>query len=410
MDKQKEINTKLIGFIIKHERKKKKISASKLAMSIKKSRQYVSDIEKGVKTTSNVTITEIFNFLNIKFIYQECVEVQEVFHKFIDYFYLRDIPNAINRLAAIISNDTYRHTYDYPLVVLSEFIFQELTHQKNMIEEELIDFLDDEKKCIFLYFKAMSYFNKKKYTETLSILKEAKKFEVFIECFKGLILYGEALVYSRINNHLKSLDQNKRAKQCFLKNHNIERSLTCNLHTANIYSKIGRINEAIEIYHDTYYEAKRFNIIRIIQLVHYNLSIALLYNQQFQKSIDEICKLNNGHQMNADYYFVLTWAYFELGNYEESKKNLEKLIQCRPKEIYYQYIITLQSLRLQVDFNKEVYENYLENTIQYVLQNELLSEQIFIMKHAIKYYDQKEDYKNAYRYSNQLNQLLNKRV
>ena len=123
MDKQKEINSKLIGFIIKQERSKKNISASKLALGIKKSRQYISDIEKGVKSVSHATITEIFDFLNIKFEYRECTEAQDLFHKFIDYFYLRDIPNAINRLAAIITNSSYKYSYEYPLIVLSEFIF-----------------------------------------------------------------------------------------------------------------------------------------------------------------------------------------------------------------------------------------------------------------------------------------------
>ena len=114
--------------------------------------------------------------------------------------------------------------------------------------------------------------------------------------------------------------------------------------------------------------------------------------------------------MLADYFFVLTWAYYELGEYIESKKNLEKLIQCNTIELYYQHIITLQSLRLQKDFNDGVYEQYLENIVSYVLKNELLPEQIFILKHTIEYFEQKKDYESAYKYSNKLNVLLNQRI
>ncbi len=410
MDKQKEINPKLIGFIIKQERLKKNISASKLALGIKKSRQYISDIEKGMKSVSHATITEIFEFLNIKFEYQECTEAQDLFQKFIDYYYLRDIPNAINRLATIISNDVYKYSYDYPLIILCDFIFQELTHSNSNLSGDLFEFLNEIQCCIFLYFKGFSLLNKKQYEEALQSLRDAKKYEVHIPKFKGLIYYAEALGYDRLSDYLKSLEYNKKAKHEFLEYHNVERSLTSSLHIANIYSKIGRLQESIELYSDIYYEAKRFQIYRIIELIHYNLAIAFLYNQQFQDAINEIHKLEYSRNMLADYFFVLTWAYYELGEYIESKKNLEKLIQCNTIELYYQHIITLQSLRLQKDFNDGVYEQYLENIVSYVLKNELLPEQIFILKHTIEYFEQKKDYESAYKYSNKLNVLLNQRI
>lgn len=410
MDKQKEINTKLIGFIIKHERKKKKISASKLAMSIKKSRQYVSDIEKGVKTTSNVTITEIFNFLNIKFVYQECVEVQEVFHKFIDYFYLRDIPNAINRLAAIISNDTYRHTYDYPLVVLSEFIFQELTHQKNMIDEELIDFLDDEKKCIFLYFKAMSYFNKKKYTETLSILKEAKKYMIFSVKFQGLIYSAKALIYDKLSDYLKSLELNKLALKEFSKDHNIERSLTCSFQIANIYSKLGKLKEAIDLYGEIMKDAKRFRIQRIVDLINCNLAMTYLYNYQFHEAIKIAEAYVNYGTYKQDYCFILAWSYYEIGEKEKSKFYLDKLMEYENLESFLQCTIVLLSLLLQNNLRNDLYQTYLSQIVEDVINYELLPDKIFIIKHAIKFNESIKNYMQAFEYANLLNSLLEKRI
>ena len=410
MDKQKEINSKLIGFIIKQERSKKNISASKLALGIKKSRQYISDIEKGVKSVSHATITEIFDFLNIKFEYRECTEAQDLFHKFIDYFYLRDIPNAINRLAAIITNSSYKYSYEYPLIVLSEFIFQELTHQKNMIPEELIDFLDDEKKCIFLYFKAISYFNQKKYMDTLYILKDAKKYMIFSIKFQGLIYSAKALAYDKISDYLRSLEFNKLALKEFSKDHNIERSLTSSFQIANTYSRLGRLNDAIDLYYEIIDDAKRFHITRIIDLINCNLAMTYLYNYQFLEAIKIAENHVNSGKHKEDYYFILTWAYYELHKREKSKFYLDKLMECEQLEPFLQHAIILLSLRLQNDLRNDVYETYLSQIIEQVLHNELLPDKIFIIKHAIKFYESIENYMQAFEYANLLNSLLEKRI
>lgn len=154
----------LIGLLIRRERNIRNIKLSSLAKMIGKSKQYVSEIENGIKRISYSTIIDIFKIMNIEFKFEYSEEIIKSFNNFIDCFYYHDLSNAINKLHKLISNNCEYLSWNEPTIILSKFILKAMRHtpSTNFFEiEQILDFLPKGQQCIFYFFKGYIEYSEK---------------------------------------------------------------------------------------------------------------------------------------------------------------------------------------------------------------------------------------------------------
>ena len=392
----------LIGHIIRYERTKDNIKLCELASSINKSKQYLSEIENGSKKISYSTIIEIFNKLNIEFKFEYSEAVDEYFFEFSELFYFHDLANAKNKLRQISYNKNFKYSWNYPSVILSQYILDAMEYQNDINPEELenlYSLLSKSQQTLYYFFRATLEYSVKNDKESIKFYECANETVGSIPSYQAIINTGLALVYDRNNCLLKAIDYNQQAYLQFTSHNNTERAIACELHIGNEYSKLFFLDMAIEQYKITLRDAKRFNVLRIIDLVYRNLAVSYLYNDDYTDAImialDGIKVVKNP----AVLYYVLSWSYYELHKKQLSIRYLEKLKELDNRTPYLEKIILIQTIKMNYGKCAKEYIEVLLDFYNYNLENEMAAEQIFSLNLIVEFFDLKKDYKNAYLYS-----------
>lgn len=393
----------LVGFIIRKERMKKGIKLVELAKNVGMSKQYVSEIENGTKNISYSAINDICSYLNIQIKFEFTEKVEDDFSNFAEYFYYRDLENAKNRLVSIIKHTDY--SFSYPTVCLAEFVYEVMQHKKEIDLEEieqLNSLIPEKNRCVYFYFRGAYEYKLNHIDEAFKYLKTALDLAGFFSKFEPIIKSYMALIYDRDNDIMTAIQYNQNAYHSFISNGNFERAITNELHIGNEFLKLFLLNDAVNIYKKILKESKRVGIIRIVDITYYNLAVAYLYKQDYESAIETA---ENGIKLcknTSDLYFILSWAYYELGNQKQSIMYLNKLKQSSSITPYLDYIIKIQDKRLCKKESTESYIDILQEFYKYNISNEMAMEQIFSLKLIIEYYEKIKDYKNAFIYNKQL--------
>lgn len=393
----------LIGLLIRRERNIRNIKLSCLAKMIGKSKQYVSEIENGIKKIPYSTINDIFKFMNIKFKFEYLDDINRIFSDFIECFYYHDLSNAINKLQIIISNNCEYLNWNEPTRILSKFILNAMRHESStdFFEiEQIFDFLPKNQQCIFYFFKGYIEYSEKKDDEAILSYKTSLEISGVIPYFNAIIYSAIALSLDRQNNLIDAIHYNNLAYTVFTKDNNVERAITNELHISNEYSKLFMLDKAIFTYKVTLNDARRFNILRIINLVYCNLAITYLYCEKYEEAINTAIE-GIKYIKDIEYlYYVLTWCSYELKDFKKSKYYLMKLKRCdKELPLFLKHILEIQKIKLEEGIDNDNYIECLLSFFDYNVVNEMAAEQIFSLKLIINYYDLISDYRNAYRYT-----------
>lgn len=399
---------RLIGKIIRIERNRQRIKLSELANQINKSRQYVSEIEKGVKNISFATIEEIFKILDIEFTFCDFSEIKNLYKDFIELFYYRDIEKAKSKLRIIASNTRWKFSYNYPAVIIADYILHIIEHNILIKDaEKIIEFAPNYMKCLYYFFKGSFDFENKIDKITYDDYQESLNNVGSIPEYKAIIYTGIALVFDRQNDLIKAIDYNQKAYYEFTSHGNFERAVTNQLHIAIEYSKLYYLDIAIEKYEDTLRSAKRFHISRITGLVYQNLSEMYLYSENYKSAIkianEGLQKFPNLHIFKC----IKAWSYYELELYDKSALCLNGVVEEKlsPFAIHLKYI--LQN-KIEYGKNSKEHLNCLIDFYNYNLIQNMPFEQMYALKLLTNYFENIQDYEKAYEYLKKIVSIMRK--
>ena len=122
---EKIIQQRIIGYIIRQERKKYKIKMTDFVEEFGKTRQYYSKIEHGETSISFSTLQSIFKYLGISFEYSYYDEVNNLLDDFMEHLFFSEYESAKKTISKILSNKNWKYSYSYPMVFLAE-LYQNL--------------------------------------------------------------------------------------------------------------------------------------------------------------------------------------------------------------------------------------------------------------------------------------------
>lgn len=410
LNEKEKLESQIIGFLIKIEREKREITASKIATALGLSRQYISEIEHGNRKISFATIENILQYLDINFEFKYSDELLETFNLFLQYFYVRDIEKAKQQLQAIIRNNAYCYNFDYPIIILSEYILSSLKHEKYELPLEFILYLRKELYTPFLYFKAHEYYVDKDYHRSLEYIDQATKYIQHLNIsikFIAIIYYLKALVFDEMCNYIGTIQYNQLAKKEFIKDYNVEYTLYSTLHVANAYSNLGIFSESIKLYEEILEKSKMLQDKKIIKMVKYNVFMLNFLNSRY----GEILTFFKQHMIrdkepymgeeylsfNEDIKIILSKVYYELGDKKRSLSYFKRIKVENIEDQFMKNFMYIHRYRLENDLKS--YEEALHKCFNEISEKDIIHTKIFILKHLMKYYEDIKDYEKAYTYA-----------
>ncbi len=409
LDDVELIQAQIIGLIIKNEREKKDITAIKIAKDLGISRQYISEIERGNRKISYAVIDKIFEYLNVKFEYKYNKKVLDEFYSFLKYYYLNNMEKAKQKLQKIIKS-AYRYTFDYPTIILSEYILSRLNHNTYELSLNFIKYVKKELYTSFLYFKAHEYYIDRKYSKSLECIEQAVKYIRHLHAsiqFIAIIYYLKALVLDDICDYVASIKYNEKAIKEFMKDYSLQNVLYSMLHQAIAYANLGLFKEAMKIYNEILEKSSMIQDKKIMKMVKYNVCTCLFLNGKY----NEILKFFNKHMINdkepymgeeylsfnEDIKIILSKVYYELGDKKRSLSYFKRIKVENIEDQFMKNFIDIHRYRLEDDLKS--YEKALHKCFNEISEKDIIHTKIFILKHLMKYYEDIKDYEKAFTYA-----------
>lgn len=403
---KEKVEARIIGFIIKKEREKKGITASTIARELQLSKQYFSEIERGTKNISYAVIERIMDYLEVKFTFNYHYELMSKFYLFLNYYYERDIKKGKELLQFILYNTTH-YTFDYPTIILLEYILSVLKRSKYRLPLEFTRYLRMELYSPFLYFKGYEFYLNKNYEKSLEYIEQAILYVQHLHAgihFIATIYYLKALVLNDSGNYISSIKYFEKAKKEFMKDYSLYNSLYSNFYQANAYANLGHLREAVKMYNKLLKEPSMKQDKKFIILVEDSLYTCLLWNEKY----DELLAYMNEYMLCNQYirkeiYLILSIVYYELGDKKTSMSYFKFIKFEHIENIFIKNLINIHRYRLQND--KKAYEKALYKCLNQ-MPNKMRYAKIFIMKHLMKYYEDIKAYEKAYTYANKVIRMI----
>lgn len=410
LEDREQLQAKIIGYIIKTEREKREITASKIASDLGLSRQYISEIEHGNRKISFGTIKNILQYLDIKFEFKFNKQIIDRFYDFLKCYYEKSIEEAKQSLMKIIEENKNCYTFDYPIIVLCEFILSEMNRKRFDLPLDFILYLRKELYTPFLYFKAHEYYVNKDYHGSLEFLEQAMRYIRHLNIsikFIAVIYYLKALVLDDMCNYIEAIKYNQLAKKEFIKDYNVEYVLYCTLHQANAYSNLGVFSESMKLYEEILEKSNMLEDKKIIKMVKYNVCMLNFLNNGYSEILTFFKKhmINDKEpymgeeylSFNEDIKIILSKTYYELGDKKRSISYFKRIKVENIEDQFMKNFINIHRYRLEDDMKS--YEKALHKCFDEISENDIIHTKILILKHMMKYYEDVKDYEKAYTYA-----------
>ena len=391
---EKIIQQRIIGYIIRQERKKYKIKMTDFVEEFGKTRQYYSKIEHGETSISFSTLQSIFKYLGISFEYSYYDEVNNLLDDFMEHLFFSEYESAKKTISKILSNKNWKYSYSYPMVFLAE-LYQNLIEGKsispiNKSDFQLLEFFFYEDKYLALFYLGIGYssFLKAEYNLSIETLKKALHYAEIssLQCLSYLWL---AIVNIKIHQYVYALEYTQKTSHIAKQENNPRKDIIVEYLTGVIFSSLLYPKHAIKYFKSCIEISKRLQV----TLWYENAYIRLIWNALYNNDYDLVIQYGIDiekqiHDSNVS--FCLSYAYFKLGHQENAYKYLMKMdskdkLLILFKELLYSFFN--HTIDKQISLFKEICD--------FAVKHELYPMIVFARKSLKELALQKKDYKEA---------------
>ena len=378
-----------IGSLIKFHRTKLGMTQNELATGIC-SISHLSKIENNSKEGNSETIRLLLEKLNIqlhevKNNEQHIIWLLEELQKHINYIEKEKAKEILAQLKAneqlIVFTDSI---YLYELYKLRYYVFI----NDNQLAEKQLNWLNNIKKnfsqhekYLHLYFSGLVLLLRGEYVEAENELTNIVREYSDLGVFQGDLYYHLAIVKGRLEESSQAIIYGRKALEIYKNEFNFKRILNTLLSLAINYTRGKVFKDAIEIYGHLLRNVDLLGQQHLLPEIYHNLGI--LYQRQgdyvnsitcFEKSVFGVSKKNEQYLVCL---YNLAYSQYQIGRYEESKKNFVHLKRDSKKiKIFYR----------------------LANFYLHLLEDNKHIAMVYLEKDLIPYISRKGEYKETYVY------------
>ncbi|MEJ8737360.1 helix-turn-helix transcriptional regulator [Erysipelotrichaceae bacterium HCN-30851] len=394
---EKVIQQRIVGYIIRQERKKYKMKMTDFVEEFGKTRQYYSKIEHGETALSFSTLQLIFDYLGISFDYSYYYEINDLFDDFIDYLFFSEYKEATDKLHEILSHENWKYSYSYPKVLLAEMFLKIMKekplHPINKSDFQLLESFYEEGQYLSLFYLCIGYscFLRNELETAIEWFHHALHYAETLP-LQGLCYLWLAIVNTMIHQYVYALEYSQKASQISKQENNPQKDIIIQYYIGEIFSSLLYPKHAIKSFKTCITIAKRLHREEWIKKAYIRLTWNALYSNDYNLVIQYGLAANNYFQ-DSNISFCLSYAYFMLDYQEEAQKYFNE-INSKDKLLYL-YKELLENLFAQ-DTSKQV--NSLQKIYDYTSKYELYPNYVFSCKALKELALQKQDYKEASRY------------
>lgn len=290
----------------------------------------LSKFERGVEIPNQQMLERIEKALDVKFEDLEKIdsEIEALIIDFIDtLFYMRMnyeyFINIINQ-----NREVYMINQNYYKIVLIEYIISVLLNNNEGIEEmekTLNNTVESNTlyQQLFLEYKALKMHSLRCFNEAFLNIEKALCISNYDKNI-AMINYHLSLLHHDCGQYEKSRKYLILAKQMFIEGCSYKRAINCDIQMANIYTRIGCYEMAINLHHSClevfkYMEVNRDSIALTLRNTAWVHILMENYNESL-KFLDEAAKLE---PKNGNMLLYKIWCNYRLGKFNTARRIID---------------------------------------------------------------------------------------
>lgn len=345
----------LIPYFFKYQRYRHKLTLRHLAKQLNMDNTYLSKIENGHITPSDIKLHQLLRFYKTTIKqFEYCQFTQEFVYEQLNKIYYVEFTK---KDYANIEEMIYKHRNSQYVGHLKLILwcydavyarFNSKFNQEMIILSNTIDAFSNEEKEFFLICKCIFHIQRRQKKDADIVLNNLKHLQSNWQGFRKFIKVKYDYYFEYYFNMPKDIELcTKQLKE----DHNNKRLPFMTMLEALFYSHLGLHDQSIQIYKQQLSYLKQIHDDLNTSVVMSNLGNQHLYKHEyntaseyFQKAI--LLKNNNSN------YFDLAWCYYNLGQKEECEKTIRHSIKAKTQYPAYTELLEWLSQMVKRPYSK----------------------------------------------------------
>ncbi|XMB86448.1 helix-turn-helix transcriptional regulator [Mycoplasmatota bacterium WC44] len=412
------LNIKSTGLVIKMNRIEESMSVRFLADLIPISPTYLSNIENGLMTPRKEILERIFKVLDIEFdlsdklISEVKLKFDEIYQNVVR-FNLSEIEEGLKFLKfkekwiknspALLDYQLIRYVYFVSEIDPNEY------EETRKLEEDLrqvVKQMTGKQAQLFYQYYGVRLTTDNNLKEALESFNKSQKYQSEIN--QGMMDFHLGILYSKLNKSYESIEYTNNARLFFEKEMNYRRALYCRVNLADEYSRLKMYKLAEKFYRQIISISHDLKM-KDIESTGYE-SIAWI--KLLQKDYFEVSSCTNkSRKINGSYsskgLLCLAWMNYKNGDTMRSFDYIQKGLELE-ESVFYMNLFNILKCDI-VDDGALDKEKLIIEAINYTKTKNELEHYEFIVNIYIEFLSNKNKYKKAFEYSQELISMQSER-
>lgn len=397
----------IIGIVFKHIRVAEGFTIQEIANAINVSKQYISRIEMGQCSMPISTFNKIFDFYELTFHYSHDIKIDELFNKITRYIFEDELDNIIRNIDLMISDDRLRYSYEYPSILLLEYIVDILRNEEYIRNEEVInlffDSYSDLQKSWLRITEGCVALKKNDFDKTNNCITHSISFAHKYPELIALNYIVKSLLYERENQVYLSIQYIEKASKILMKYCNIQGFLQIEIFLVKqlmVFNQFYLVNHYCKRLIENCHKYAKDGLIKSAYEVY---ALNNLYAHHYEDAI-EISKQGLKFIGMNWLHYTLAWSYYYVGEKNECKKHLN--VCMKSESPFFKASCKIIQMKLNNDSLSKDYHLILYETLQITISDHMIKDSIFIKEQICEYYEEKKDYYSALQIQKDVNEII----
>lgn len=292
---------------------------------IKYSRLGKFECGKEIPTDENIQKIGRALDVNVKEYLEISLKIDELFNEFLNSLFYYDNNNELYKSRILAGKKANIINYELGKAQLIEYIILVLEkdfEQAKSIENELLEYFIDDFSCesILYQYKGLMYRMEKRYNDSILCFERAKS-ESKNEKNEAMLYLHSSIVYKKIGNIAKAMQNIKSALKIFSEYGAVNRSTFCLVEYALLLKANYQYDLAISYFHRALRALVVINCSDdVFARVYRNMCWTMIIINDYKVALEyleEAEAYDSKHSFNALYGI---WCHYKLKNYEEAEK------------------------------------------------------------------------------------------
>lgn len=312
----------------------------------------LSKFERGVEIPNQAMLLKIEKALDIKF--EDLVIIDnEIEHLVLDFidtiFFLRmDFDRYVNTIEA--NREKYMLNQNYYKIELIEYIIAVFNNQMSevsQLEKSLEGAVEPNTlyEQLYLEYKAVNLHASRKFNEAFTFIEKALRVSNYHKN-NAMINYHLSLLHHGCGNYEQSRKYLICAKQMFIDGFSYKRAINCDAQMANIYTRMGYYDLAIELQLSSLEVYKYMNVdSRTVALVLRNTAWVYILKKDYNSALTILEEAERLEPKNGILILYKIWCNYSTNKFNTAKKiisenqELCKITEYRDRFKLFEYLV-----------------------------------------------------------------------